>query len=98
MLVSRMFRSCHAAAMQSSVLISFIIQYFRHPHQLPIICSRLQHPALEIIVHLDSDEPDDAAALDELAPLARQRWQRYLGSRGVLLDAAATETARARAA
>ena len=52
------------------LLISFIIQYFRHPHQLPIICSRLQHPALEIIVHLDSDEPDDAAALE----LAQRRF------------------------
>ena len=36
-----------------------------------------------------TDAPDDAAALDELAPPRAKRWERYLGSRAVLLDAAA---------
>ena len=42
--------------------ISYILQYFRHPHALAEIVRRLQHPRLEVVVHADSNTTADAAA------------------------------------
>ena len=47
--------------------ISFIIQYYRHPDQLSIICERLRDPRLEVIVHADSHSADDRAAFSAAA-------------------------------
>ena len=43
----------------SKVALTFVVQYWHHPRQLPIICSRLQDPRIEIIVHADSNTSDD---------------------------------------
>ena len=42
--------------------ITFIVQYYRHPHQLGLICERLRSPLVEVIVHADSDSDADEAA------------------------------------
>ena len=44
-------------------VISFIIQFFRHPSELATICERLQDPRVEIIVHADSHTAEDEEAL-----------------------------------
>lgn len=43
--------------------LSFIIQFFRHPQQLRVICGRLCDPRVEIVVHADSSTAEDKAAL-----------------------------------
>ena len=44
------------------VALTFVVQYWHHPRQLPLICSRLQHPRVEVIVHADSNSSDDREA------------------------------------
>ena len=39
-------------------------------------------------MHVPRPAPSAANKLDELAPLARQRWGRYLATRHLLLDVA----------
>eukprot|EP00966_Prymnesium_polylepis_P007435 171038-Prymnesium_polylepis.1 len=46
-----------------SMQVSFIVQYFDKPRMLAAIAGRLQHPALELIVHADSNTPCDRPAL-----------------------------------
>ena len=42
----------------------YIVQYYMHPHQLVELVKRLQHPAVEVCVHMDSctDDADERAA------------------------------------
>ena len=52
----------HPPVVASKVELTFVVQYWHHPRQLPIICARLQDPRVEIIVHADSNSSDDHAA------------------------------------
>lgn len=42
--------------------VSFILQYYRHPRQLGLICERLRDPRIEVLVHADSHRESDEAA------------------------------------
>eukprot|EP00966_Prymnesium_polylepis_P306896 7091735-Prymnesium_polylepis.1 len=53
--------------------LSVIVQYYRHPHVLPALCKRLQHPAIEVIVHADSDTLADQKALKMVSKLPNVR-------------------------
>ena len=46
--------------------LSFIIQYWRHPSILHLLISRLQHPAVEVVVHADSNTTADQAAFEHV--------------------------------
>ena len=48
--------------MRAVPVLSFIVQYYRHPRQRGIICERLRDPRVEVIVHADSNDEEDAAA------------------------------------
>ena len=50
----------------SSIELSFIIQYFRHPSSLQLIIARLQHPNVEVVVHADSNTMGDRAAFEHV--------------------------------
>jgi hypothetical protein len=52
----------NASAVRPAPVMSFIVQYYRHPRQLGIICERLRDPRIEVIVHADSNDAEDAAA------------------------------------
>lgn len=52
----------NASAVRPAPVMSFIVQYYRHPRQLGIICERLRDPRIEVIVHADSNDVEDAAA------------------------------------
>lgn len=52
----------NANAVRPAPVMSFIVQYYRHPRQLVIICERLRDPRIEVIVHADSNDAEDAVA------------------------------------
>ena len=58
----RLAESHHKHRRESGIALTFVVQYWHHPRQLAVICARLQHPQLEVIVHADSNSSDDHAA------------------------------------
>ena len=48
-------------------LISYIIQYYRHPSALLELVRRLQHPRVEVVVHADSNTSADVVAFAAVA-------------------------------
>ena len=54
-------------------IITFIVQYYRHPHQLGLICERLRNPRIEVIVHADSDSDADEAAFSSATKMCGAR-------------------------
>lgn len=58
---ARVERAAPSGATRAPV-VSFIVQYYRHPHQLGLICERLRDPRVEVLVHADSHRESDLAA------------------------------------
>uniref|UniRef100_A0A7S4FC00 Glycosyltransferase 2-like domain-containing protein n=1 Tax=Chrysotila carterae TaxID=13221 RepID=A0A7S4FC00_CHRCT len=56
-----------AGLSESRIAVSFIVEYYKHPDQLYDLCSRLQHPQLEVLIHADSNTSNDIKAFDHVA-------------------------------
>ena len=68
-LASRLHASQSRATLTSvgrQIGLSVVIQYFRHPGPLWEVVSRLQHPHAQVILHLDSSDPEDEVAVHEV--------------------------------
>ena len=49
-----------------AIRLSYVVQYYMHPHQLGELVRRLQHPQVEVLVHMDSHTTADLKAAKEV--------------------------------